>query len=301
MKVSVLGLGASPLGGAFGTVSEKEGIRTIHTAIELGINFIDVAPYYSSTHAESILGKALKEIPRERFLLATKVGRYGPTPDDFDFSSARVVRSVDESLKRLGVSHIDLIQCQDVEFAPWPQLVQDTLPALEKLKTTGKVRHVGITAFPLEMLKKTADLKAVETVLSYCRYCLTDTTLVRILSHVKSKGTGVINASPYAMGLLTEKGPPAWHPATADYRDVCANAVNHCVKKRRNIAKLALQFSVSNRDVSTTLVGTSNPKNLKHAVKWVGEPIEEDLLAEVQSLLKPILNQPWHGGREKKA
>jgi L-galactose dehydrogenase len=297
-KVSVLGLGASPLGGAFGPVDEKEGIKTVRTAVDLGINFIDVAPFYGSTKAESVLGKALKEIPRERFLLATKVGRYGPTPKDIDYSAARVTASVDESLRRLKLSHIDLIQCHDIEFADFNRLLNETLPALQALKTTGKVRHIGVTGFPLEILKKVTEKAAVETVLSYCRYCLTDITLVRLVSHLKARNVGIINASPFAMGLLTEKGPPVWHPAPADYRDVCAAAVEHCRKRRRDIAKLALQFASSNRDIATTLVGTSNVKKLKQDVRWMEEPMDEGLLAEVRQLLKPILNRSWLGGLE---
>src|SRR5437867_1464589 len=103
-KVSVLGYGASPLGDAFGGIDEKDGIRTVHAAIDLGVNFLDVSPDFGSAKAEIVLGKALREIPRERFYLATKVGRYGPEEKDFDFSAARVMRSVDESLRRLGVA-----------------------------------------------------------------------------------------------------------------------------------------------------------------------------------------------------
>lgn len=292
-KVSAIGLGASPLGGAFGAVDEKEGIRTVNTAIDLGINFIDVAPFYGSTRAETILGKALKTVPREKYFLATKVGRYGDAAKDFDFSAERVTRSVDESLRRLKLSHIDLIQCHDVEFAAISQLIHETLPALEKLKTMGKVRQIGITAFPLESFKKVIEKRSIATILSYCRYCLTDTTLVRLVSYLKMQGVGIINASPFAMGLLTEKGPPVWHPAAADYRDTCAKAVSYCRKKRRDLAKLALQFSVSNRDIATTLVGTGNAKKLKQDVAWIDDPIEEDLLSEVRAVLKPILNKPW--------
>src|SRR5438093_5053825 len=86
-KVSVLCFGAAPLGATHGPFDEKDGIRAVHTAIDLGINFLDVAPYYGLTMAESILGKALKEIPREKYFLATKVGRYGPNEKDFDFSA----------------------------------------------------------------------------------------------------------------------------------------------------------------------------------------------------------------------
>ncbi len=300
-KVSVLGLGASPLGGAFGPVDEKEALRTVATALDLGINLIDVAPFYGSTRAETILGKALKGTSREKYFLATKVGRYGSSPKDFDYSGARVVQSVDESLKRLKLSHIDLIQVHDIEFASFDLLLKETLPALERLKTTGKVRHIGLTAFPLEILKKMTSETRIDTVLSYCRYCLTDITLVRLLSHLKTRKIGVINASPFAMGLLTEKGPPVWHPAPADYRDVCARAIEHCKKRKRDLAKLALQFAVSNTDIATTLVGTSNAKKLRQDVRWIEEPIDEGLLSEVQGVLKPILNRSWLGGLENNA
>src|SRR3954447_24917260 len=106
LQVSVLGYGASPLGGVFREVDEAEGIRTVHTALDLGINFIDVSPYYGLTRAETVLGRALATVARDRYLLATKVGRYGES--EFDFSAARVTRSVEESLRRLGVETLDL-------------------------------------------------------------------------------------------------------------------------------------------------------------------------------------------------
>lgn len=293
-----MGLGASPLGGAFGAVEEKQGIRTVQKALDLGINFIDVAPFYGSTKAESLLGKALKGVPRESYYLATKVGRYGASARDFDFSEERVIRSVDESLKRLKLSHIDLIQCHDVEFAPLPQLLNETLPALKRLKTTGKVRQIGISAFPLDVIRTVSDKVSLDTVQSYCRFCLTDITLVRLIPELKLRKAGIINASPFAMGLLTTKGPPVWHPAPANYRDVCAAAVEHCTKRKRDIAKLALQFAVSNKDIATTLVGTSSSKKIQDNVKWIEEPIDEELLNEVRSILKPVLNQSWLGGLE---
>src|SRR4051812_27890784 len=116
MQVSCLSYGASPLGSVFRSVNEDTGIRTVNTALDRGINFIDVSPYYGLTKAETVLGKALQGVPRERYFLATKVGRYGSTMQDFDFSAARVTRSVDESLARLSVGHVDIIQCHDIEF-----------------------------------------------------------------------------------------------------------------------------------------------------------------------------------------
>src|SRR5438270_4174576 len=108
LQVSALSYGASPLGSVFRSIDEAEGIRTVHTALELGINFIDVSPYYGLTRAETVLGKALATVARDCFYLATKVGRYGER--EFDFSAPRVTASVDESLRRLQVDHVDLIQ-----------------------------------------------------------------------------------------------------------------------------------------------------------------------------------------------
>ena len=296
-NVSVLGYGAFPLGGAFGGVSEKDGIRTVHTAIDLGINFIDVSPDGPSAKAETVLGKVLREIPRQKFYLATKVGRYGPGDKDFDFSAERVIRSVDESLRRLRVAHVDLIQCHDVEFAPLAQLLEETIPALQKLKQQGKVQKIGVTALPLKAFRRVLEKARVDTVLSYCHYCLSNITLVQMFPFLKAKGAGIINASPFAMGLLTEKGPPKWHPAPAAIRDACAKAVAHCRKKKTSIARLALQFAVANKDIATTLVGTANPKKMKENVRWLEERLDLQLLAEVQEILAPIRNQTWPSGR----
>ena len=298
-KVSVLGFGAAPLGGTHGAVREKDGIRAVHTAIDLGINFIDVAPYYGRTMAESLLGAALKGIPRQKFYLATKVGRYGTEAGDFDFSPERIIRSVDESLKRLKLAHIDLIQCQDVEFATTTQIVDDAIPTLQKLKRQGKVRHFGVTALPLQALRRVVERINVDAVHSYCHFCLTNTTLVQLLPLLKEKRAGVINAAPLGMGLLTEKGPPRWHPAPAMVRDTCAKAVEHCRKKGSSLARLALQFATSHRDIATTLVGTADAKKVKESVKCIEDPIDQSLLAEVQDVLTPIRNKMWASGRKE--
>src|SRR3954463_5186356 len=123
LDVSILSYGASPLGSVFRDVDQDEGIRCVRRALDLGINLIDVSPYYGVTKAETVLGKALQGVPRESYVLATKVGRYGDA--DFDFPAERVTASVDESLGRLGVDHIDLIQCHDIEFGDLDQVVEE--------------------------------------------------------------------------------------------------------------------------------------------------------------------------------
>ena len=298
-KVSVLGFGAAPLGKTHGDFNEKDGIRAVHTAIDLGVNFIDVAPYYGLTMAEAVLGKALKEIPREKYYLATKVGRYGADEKDFDFSPERIARSVDESLKRLRVAHIDLIQCQDVEFASVPYLLEETIPALQKLKRQGKVRQIGITGLPLKVFRKVLDKIAVDTVHSYCHFCLTNTTLVQLLPYLKEHRVGIINAAPLGMGLLTDKGPPKWHPAPSKVRDICAKAVAHCSKRKTTLPQLALQFATAHRDIAITLVGTSNAKKIKDSIKCIDQPLDQSLLTEIQDILTPIRNEIWSSGRKE--
>lgn len=298
-KVSVLGFGAAPLGGTHGAIKEKDGIRAVHAAIDLGINFVDVAPYYGLTMAESVLGKALKGVSREKYYLATKVGRYGAKETDFNFTPERIAASVDESLRRLGVSHIDLIQLQDVEFARLDQIVEESLPALMRLKRHGKVRQIGVTALPIHALRRVAERVSVDTVHSYCNFCLTSTQLVQLLPLLTSRRVGVINAAPLAMGLLTDKGPPAWHPAAANMRDVCRKAVEYCGKKKVSLPRLALQFATSHRDIATTLVGTADPKKVRECVKWVESDPDFSLLTEVQDILTPIRNEIWVSGRKE--
>ncbi len=295
LQVSALSYGASPLGSVFRPIDEAEGIRTVHAAIDRGINFIDVSPFYGLTRAESVLGKALATLPRDSFVLATKVGRYGQ--EEFDFSAARVTASVDESLRRLQVEPIDLIQCHDIEFGSLDQVIHETLPALRKLREQGKVRFIGFTGYPLAIFHRVLEETSVDTVLSYCRYTLNDTSLGGLIPYLQEKGVGIINASPLAMGLLTERGAPEWHPAPDELKAACGQAAAHCRAKGVDIAQLALQFAVSNPAIATTLVGTASPENLKKNAAWAEQPPDGELLAEVQAILAPVRDLAWPSGR----
>ena len=150
MKVPVLSFGASSLGSVFHETREAESIKAVFTAIENGMNFIDVSPYYGHYKAETVLGKALKDIPRDHFLLSTKVGRYGQDGvNTWDYSARRATESVYESMERLHLDYVDLINVHDIEFADLNQVVNETLPALVELRDKGIVKHVGITDLQL--------------------------------------------------------------------------------------------------------------------------------------------------------
>lgn len=297
IKVSKLAFGGSSLGSVFRSVAEEDGIRTVHTALDHGINLIDTAPFYGLTKAETVLGKALKGVARERYMLATKIGRYGYKQEDFDFSAARVTASIDESLERVGCGHIDFIQVHDMEFGDINQIVRETLPALREAQRLGKVRFVGITCLPTRLFKEVMDQADVDQIQSYCHYALNDTALADILPDLMKKQVGVFNSAPLSMRLLTQEGPPEWHPAPAGVKAKCAEAAAYCAAHGADLAKLALQFSVAHPEIHTTIVGTANPNRILENIRQIEEPIDQALLAKVQEILKPIHNITWTSGR----
>ena len=296
LVLTPISLGASSLGGdVFRPVAEQDAIRTVHLALDRGVRLIDVSPFYGYTRAETVLGKALRGVPRDRYVLATKVGRYGDT--DFDFSAERVLRSIDESLTRLGVDYVDLIQAHDVEYGNLGQIETETIPALHRMVDEGKARFVGATGYPLKPLRHLAEQTRLGTVLSYNHLSLNDITLLDMLPEFMAKGVGIINASPLSQGLLTNRGTPAWHPAPDRVKAVCAAVAEFVRVRGSNLAKLAVQFSIRHPGVATTLIGTADPGNLERNLDWAEEPIDEELLALVQAKLAPIHNVTWTTGR----
>lgn len=297
MKVSALSFGASSLGSVFRDTKESEAIAAVHTAVEMGMNFIDVSPYYGHYKAETVLGKALREIPRDRYYLSTKVGRYGKDGvNTWDYSGRRATESVYESMERLGVDHIDLINVHDIEFADLHQVVEETLPALVELREKGVVGHVGITDLQLENLQWVVDHAApgtVESILNFCHFTLNDDKLLDFLDYFEERGIGVINASPLSMGLLSQRGVPVWHPAPDSLVEACRRAVEHCSAKGYPIEKLAMQFSVSEPRIATTLFSSANPANVAKNIAYVSEQPDVELVSEVKRIIGDQQRVSW--------
>lgn len=297
MKVSALSFGASSLGSVFRDTKESEAIAAVHTAVEMGMNFIDVSPYYGHYKAETVLGKALREIPRDKYYLSTKVGRYGKDGvNTWDYSGHRATESVYESMDRLGVDYIDLINVHDIEFADLHQVVEETLPALVELREKGVVGHVGITDLQLENLQWVVDHAApgtVESILNFCHFTLNDDKLLDFLDYFEKRGIGVINASPLSMGLLSQRGVPAWHPAPASLVEACRRAVEHCSAKGYPIEKLAMQFSVSEPRIATTLFSSANPANVAKNIAYVSERPDMELVSEVKRIIGDQQRVSW--------
>ena len=297
MVVSALSFGASSLGSVFRSTREEEALEAVYTAIEGGMNFIDVSPYYGHYKAETVLGKALKNVPRDKYYLSTKVGRYGKDGvNTWDYSAKRAQESVYESMERLGIDHIDLINVHDVEFADLNQVVNETLPALVELREKGIVSHVGITDLQLENLKWVIEhvpAGTVESVLNFCHYCLCDDKMVDFPDFFEANNVGVISASPLSMGLLSERGVPDWHPAPKPLVEVCKKAAEHCKAKGYPIEKLAMQYALSNDRIATTLFSSANPANVKKNLEFIEEPIDWNLVQEVQEIIGDQKRVSW--------
>lgn len=302
MKVSALSFGASSLGGVFHSIDEGRAVDAVYTAIDYGMNFIDVSPYYGHYKAETVLGKALKNIDRSKYYLSTKVGRYGKDgKNTWDYSAKRVTDSVYESMERLNIDHIDLINVHDIEFADrfysLDMIVEETLPALVELKQKGVVSHVGITDLQLPNIKYVIDHVApgtVESVLCFCHYCLNDDAIADYLDYFEERGIGVINASPLSMGLLSQRGVPDWHPAPKPLVEVCKRAAEYCNEVGYPIEKLAMQYSVGNPRVTTTLFSSANPDNVRKNVQWVEEcEAPAEIVAKVREIIGDQMRVSW--------
>jgi len=295
LDLSWLSFGASSLGQGFRTVDLGEAIRSVRVALDLGMNFIDTSPYYGRGLSECLLGVALRGIPRDRYYLGTKLGRYAPA--HFDFSARRVVESVDVSLERMGVEHLDVVLCHDIEFVEMSRIVEETLPALRRLQAQGKVRFVGVSGYPMNVFRYVLDRTELDVILSYNHYTLQNTMLADLVPYLKAKGVGIMNAAPFSARLLTNAPLPRWHKATPFVRETCRRAAEHCASKGVHIAQLALQYSIANEDMATCIVGSANPENVRKWVDWSEAPIDAALLGEVLDILRPIHDWFYVEGR----
>lgn len=297
MEVSALSFGASSLGGVFHSIKEQEAIEAVFMAIDCGMNFIDVSPYYGHYKAETVLGKALKQIPRNKYYLSTKVGRYGKDGvNTWDYSAKRAVESVYESMERLNVEHIDLINVHDIEFANLEQVAKETVPALVELRQKGLVSYVGITDLQLENLKwvvENVEEGSIDSILNFCHNCLNDDKLTDFLDFFEERGIGVINASPLSMGLLSQRGIPDWHPAPKPLVEACSKAAAFCTEQGYPIEKLAIQYSIQNPRIASTLFSSANPQNVKRNVEWTMEPIDMQLVEKVREIIGNQFRVSW--------
>jgi L-galactose dehydrogenase len=300
LKVSRLSFGASALGSVFREIDEDEGIRAVHAALDAGINYFDVAPAYGGTVAETVLGKALRGIPRDRYFLSTKAGKYCEPGRDvgavLDYSEARIRSGLDESMQRLGVEHLDIVHLHDFDYqrcAKTESAFAEGFPALVALKEEGRIGAVSAGTYPMELWDRVVEEAPVDAIMLHNHYCLSDTRGLELVGKCAARNIGMINAAPFASSLLTGGPVAEWHPADEGERALFARAARHCEAKGSSIAKLAFQFSCRNSPFHTTMFSTASSGSVQRNLEWYREAIDTELLNEVRGILKPVIDKQW--------
>lgn len=295
IELTKLGFGASSIGAEFGQFDLDQSLRSVRTAIDAGIRFIDTAAYYGRGMSEVLLGQVLPKYPRDSLVVSTKLGRYAPK--HFDFSAKRVAESIDVSLERMRLEMIDLVFVHDIEYGDVQQVIDETLPALKKQVERGKVRAIGISGYPMKNFQRVIPTDLLDCVITYNHYTLQNDMALQWLPLAQKHGVGVINAAPFSARLLTDLPLPPWHKAPKEVREVAAKASQWCKDRGTRIEKLALQFSVSNQDFASCLIGSAIPEEVTQWLDWLHEPIDESLIAGVKEVLAPIHNWYYIEGR----
>lgn len=299
LNVSILAQGGAAFGQQFGPVSAAEAADCVHAAIDAGVNLVDTAAYYGRGLAEEFLGKALQGGWREKVYVCTKACRLGEA--EFDFTPAGTRKCFEASLKRLGTDYVDILLAHDIEFADdYEYVFTETANVLQQLKKEGKARFVGMSCYPLGLLKKAIERCDLDVVISYAHCNLFNQRLLtELLPTAEARGVGVLNASPLAMGLLTNHGPQPWFPGPPEVVEACRKAAELCRGRGADIAVLGMQFCYAQTRIPCTLTGAARRSELETNLRSMTTPMDPALLADVLKVLEPVKDRTWASGKWK--
>lgn len=295
LHVSRLSLGGAQFGQQYGAISLADAQAVVHAALDAGVNLIDTSAYYGQGTSEEFLGHALQG-RRGEVLICTKAGRLGR--DQFDFSASGMRKCLEGSLRRLRTDCVDILLAHDIEYADdFERVFTETAEVLHRLKKEGKCRFIGMSCYPLGLLKLVIERCQLDAVISYCHFNLQNRMLLNELMPVaEAHGVGVLNGSPLAMGLLTDSGPPPWNPAGEAVRAACRIAAVHCQARGQNISTLAMQFCFAEPRIPSTISGASTLTELAANLAASEEAPDAALLAEVETILAPVMDSVWSNG-----
>ena len=296
LRVSALSLGGVAFGDMYGALGPGEADACVRRAVDLGVNLIDTSPYYGRTRSERVLGDILAGGLRDKILLCSKAGRNGRAEFDFTPSAMRV--SVEASLKRLRTDRLDILIAHDIEFATdFEAVFTETAGVLHDLKREGKTRFVGMSGFPQDAEREAVTRCDLDVVISFGHLTLQNQRLVtELLPDIEARGVGLMNASPLCMGLLSDGGPPDWHPAPAAVQEAARIAAVLCRSRGASLAALGMQFCMADARIPTTISGAARAGEIEANVRAMEAPIDAELLAAVRAIFGPVRDVTWPSG-----
>jgi D-threo-aldose 1-dehydrogenase len=270
-------------------VDPARAVAMVVAALDSPIRFVDTSNGYGNGQSERVVGEGIRAyggLPKD-YLLATKVD---PDPLTGDFSGDRVRRSVDESLERLGVDRLELLHFHDPERIPFVDAMAPRGPveALVRLRDEGVVDHLGVAGGPIDVLHRYVATDVFEVVLTHNRYTLLDRSAESLLYAAMERGMGVLNAAPYGGGMLVQ-GPevrPRYAYGLGDESVVerAKAMMDACAAVGVPLAAAALQFSLREPRIHTTVVGMSAPERIRQTLELLDVAIPDALWARLREL-----------------
>jgi D-threo-aldose 1-dehydrogenase len=293
IEVTRLCVGTSPLGSmpaVYGyEVASEDAVETIKAVLRGPLNFIDTSNAYGNGRSEAAIGLAIAQLGGlpAGYVVATKVD---PDPETGVFDGTRVRRSIEESLDRLGLERVDLLYFHDPELIDFSDAMAETgvVPALVRLRDKGICAHIGVAGGPVGLLRQYLETGHFEVLLTHNRWTLLDQSADELLTYAAEAGLGVVNGAPYGGGLLV-KGPEAspryaYTPVSPAMGERSGELHRLCAKYDVPLAAVALQFSLRDPRITSTVVGVSKPERIPANLRLAGIPVPEDLWHEVAAL-----------------
>ncbi len=301
LAVTPLGVGGGALASmpeAFGyAVPEPQALETVRAVFRSPINFLDTAAAYGDGESERRIGLVLRELGGlpGGFVLATKADRNLQTGD---YSGDQIKRSVERSLRLLGLDRLQLAFLHDPEHTTFERVMArgGPLDVLRQFNAAGVIDHLGVAGGPVDLLMRYVDTKAFEVVVTHNRYTLLNRSAEPLIDRAATLGVAVLNAAPYGSGILA-KGPDAY-PRYA-YRDADASVVERarrmaeiCRRHAVPLAAAALQFSMRDPRIVSTIVGVSRPERVAETLALAAHPVPEALWPQLNRFAQ------WEGDPE---
>ena len=305
LQIPEFGIGTSPFGGLFASVSESAVADVISTSMELGLNYFDTAPHYGMGSAEVRLGRNINHLPRSSFVVSTKVGRLivpSEKADDpgwenstaaveriFDFSAAGIERSLLESLERLKMESVEMVFIHDPDGAA-DQAISEAYPVLERLRAEGIVKTIGIGITSNEIPTRFINETDIDVVLIALKYTLLDQSAgAELLPTALRKGVSVIAGGVFNSGILTNPKAGAtfnYEPASPEVLARAQKIEKFFLDRGVSLAQAALQFPMQHPAISAILVGCRSADEVTTNVALYNKEIDSQIWSEFDSFLQ---------------